>query len=119
MDHDRRPVLRLLSGVKCLVRRLSSILTAVTGPLSGMPGNIEVNRVVGNFLTGDFFGDVECRHGHPVRLFNIGRGHFVACDSCRTFLHVGSNLMSNWREETEDIWRRNSQSISGYRFIEW
>ena len=67
---------------------------------------------------GDFFGAVKCRYGHPVRLFNISRGHFVACDECRTYVFVGSNLMSCWREETEDIWRRNSESVEGYEFIE-
>lgn len=72
----------------------------------------------GNFRMGESLADVSCRHGHPVRLFNIGRGHFVACDSCRTYTFVGSNLMSSWRQETEDIWRRNSESVAGYEFIE-
>ena len=72
----------------------------------------------GNFLLGDCFCDVRCRHGHEIRLFNIGRGHFVACDRCRTFIFVGSNLMSRWRAESEDIWRANSRSVEGYEFIE-
>ena len=59
---------------------------------------------------GEWFGDIRCRYGHETRLFNIGRGHFVACDVCRTFLFVGSNLMSNWRQESESVWRKNREA---------
>jgi hypothetical protein len=75
-------------------------------------------EVRGNFLLGDVFGVIKCRYGHETRLFNIGRGHFVACDSCRTYIFVGANMMSYWREENEDIWQRNSDSVEGYEFIE-
>ena len=76
-------------------------------------------EVRGNFALGTWFGEVRCLHGHPVRLFNIRRGHWVACDKCRTYIHVGSNLMSGWRQENEAIWLRNSESLLGYRFVEW
>ena len=72
----------------------------------------------GNFAVGTCFGDVRCVHGHPVRLFNIGRGHWAACDKCRTYIHVGSNLISSWRSEAEDTWRANNESVWGYRCIE-
>ena len=75
-------------------------------------------KCVGNFVLGECFADVKCRHGHETRLFNIGRGHFVACDRCRTYLHVGSNLMSSWRQESEAIWRRNNDSVEGYELVE-
>jgi len=116
MDQDKwrtRPA-RKTQG---LIHRLSSMLRALAGTASEMLGQRSVSCVVGNFLIGDFFGDVRCRHGHPTRLFNIGRGHFVACDICRTFIFVGSNLMSSWREETEDIWRANSDSVEGYEWL--
>ena len=71
----------------------------------------------GNFLLGECFADIRCRHGHEVRLFNIGREHFVACDRCRTVVHVGSNLMSNWRREDRQVWRRNSDSVEGYELV--
>ena len=71
----------------------------------------------GNFLLGTFFGAVRCRHGHKTRLFNLGRGHYVACDECRTYIFVGSNLMS-WRQENKDIWEANYDSVEGYEFIE-
>lgn len=116
MGPDKRTVVPLLKRAKGLVSMLSSILKALTRPR--IPGRISVNHVAGNFLMGHFFGAVKCRHGHPVRLFNIGRGHFVACDGCRTFIMVGSNLMSSWRAETEDNWRDNRESVAGYSFTE-
>ena len=75
-------------------------------------------NVVGNFDWGDCFCEVTCLHGHPTRLFNIGRGHYVACDECRSYVFVGSNLMSSWRQENEDAWRRNSRIIKGYEEVD-
>ena len=70
-----------------------------------------------NFVIGDFFADVRCRFSHKTRLFNIGRGHFIACDKCKTYIFVGSNLMSCWRQESRDIWQSNYDSVKGYKFI--
>ena len=84
-----------------------------------MLGKSTSEKCVGNFLLGAFFGDVRCRHGHKTRLFNIGRGHYVACDECKRYIFVGSNLMSNWRQETKDVWQANYDSVKGYEFIEW
>ena len=75
-------------------------------------------EVRGNFLLGDVFGVVRCRYGHEVRVFNIRRAHFAACDRCRTYVWLGANMMSCWREENEDIWQRNSDSVEGYEFIQ-
>jgi hypothetical protein len=74
---------------------------------------------VGNFTMGDCFADVTCRFGHKTRLFNIGRGHYIACDECKSYIFVGSNLMSSWRRENEDIWQKNYDSVKGYKFIRW
>jgi len=71
----------------------------------------------GNFVIGDFFADVRCRFGHKTRLFNIHRGHYIACDECRSYIFVGSNLMSCWREENGKIWQKNSDSVKGYKLI--
>jgi len=75
-------------------------------------------KFLGNFHLGDFFGDVRCRYGHKTRLFNLGRGHYVACDTCRTYIFVGANLMSCWRHENQGIWQRNFDRVKGYKFIE-
>ena len=72
----------------------------------------------GNFDLGECFCDVKCIHGHLIRLFNMGRGHFAACDNCRSYTFLGENLMSSWRSENKDIWQKNYDSVKGYRFIE-
>ena len=77
----------------------------------------ETENVVGNFEMGEWFGEASCIHDHPVRLFNIGRDHFMACDTCRTYIHVGGNLMSSWRTENRDIWQENRESIQGYKEV--
>lgn len=69
-----------------------------------------------HFLQPTWFGEVKCIHGHRVRLFNIGRHHIVACDTCKTYIHVGSNLMS-WRQENAEVWEENRRSIEGYREV--
>ena len=74
---------------------------------------------VGNFTMGACFADVQCCFGHKTRLFNIGRGHYIACDECKSYIFVGSNLMSNWRQEDRDIWQENYDSVKGYKFIRW
>jgi hypothetical protein len=75
-------------------------------------------EIVGNFDMGECFAEVKCLHGHPTRLFNIGRDHFVACDTCRTYVHVGSKLMSSWKWENESIWQRNEERLEGYTMLE-
>ena len=79
--------------------------------------DIKHGTIAGNFDLGECFCDVKCRHGYETRLFNIGRGHYIACDTCRTFMFVGSNLMSSWRQENKNVWRRNSRSIEGYEEV--
>jgi hypothetical protein len=73
---------------------------------------------MGNFDMGDCFCNVRCVHGHEVRMFNIGRGHFVACDKCRTYIYVGGNLKSDWRQENKDIWEENLNRVLDYKLIE-
>ena len=72
---------------------------------------------VDSFIIGDFFADVRCRFGHKTRLFNIHRGHYIACDECRSYIFVGSNLMSCWRQENKGIWQKNYDSVKGYKLI--
>jgi len=76
------------------------------------------DRFLGNFDLGECFCDVKCRQGHKTRLFNLGRGHYVACDACRTYIFVGANLTSSWRQENKDIWQKNYDRIYGYQFRE-
>jgi len=71
----------------------------------------------GNFEIREWALDVICKHGHEVRIFNIGRGHWVACDKCKTCMFLGSNLISVWRQETETLWRKNAASVENYAVI--
>jgi hypothetical protein len=80
--------------------------------------NDRPEECLGNFVMGECSADIKCRHGHKTRLFNIGRGHYIACDECKTYIFVGANLMSNWRQESKDIWQDNYDSVEGYEFIE-
>ena len=97
-------------NAKCAAESLDLVLRDRESKMS--------ERCSGNFFLGECFADIKCRHGHSTRLFNVGRDHFVACDSCRTFIHVGSNLMSNWRQESEAEWRRNKESVRGYELVD-
>jgi hypothetical protein len=44
--------------------------------------------------------------------------HFVACDECQTYMFVGSNLMSSWRGENDDVWIRNWNRVKRYKEIQ-
>ena len=80
--------------------------------------NQETLRLAANFDLGECFCDVRCRYGHATRLFNVGRNHYVACDTCRTYMFVGSNLMSSWRWENRETWQQNRESVGGYRLVQ-
>jgi len=91
----------------------------MTHLFSEQPAGIDTpEKQLGNFIVGECFTDIKCRHGHKTRLFNIGRDHYVACDKCRTYIFVGANLMSSWRQENKDIWQDNYDSVKEYEFIE-
>ena len=75
-------------------------------------------RIAANFDRWECFCDVRCFYGHATRLFNIHRGHYVACDKCRTYMFVGSNLMSSWRWENRETWQRNRESVGEYRLVQ-
>ena len=52
---------------------------------------------IGNFVMGDFFGDVKCRFGQAAETAVWRQG---------------------WRQENEGFWRKNSDSVKGYKYIE-
>jgi len=63
------------------------------------------------FQFGEYF-QITCR--------NINRQHFMCCDKHKVFWHIGSNLFSNWREETEEVWQENRDLLSQYTEVaEW
>ena len=78
---------------------------------------LKETRICSNFEMGECLTEVKCKYGHEIRFFNISRGHYAACDKCRTFIFLGSNLMSNWKQENEGIWQLNYKSIKNYKEV--
>ena len=58
----------------------------------------------------------ECGKSDGYR--NIYRLHFFYCDEHRLSWCVGSNLMSSWREESEEDWRSAWEHLKGYRTVD-
>lgn len=48
---------------------------------------------------------------------NIGRGHWFVCDEHRVRWLAGANLFSDWRNESEETWRKNWDRIGDYRVL--
>lgn len=64
-----------------------------------------------------YFGSCpEC--GKAAYFINVGRNHYMVCDTDKVYWCIGSNLMSGWRQENEEIWRANAEHLSGYREVE-
>jgi hypothetical protein len=42
---------------------------------------------------------------------NVGKGHWFYCEEHRVCWFVGSNLMSSWRDQTEDEQRRTYEDL--------
>jgi hypothetical protein len=62
------------------------------------------------FEVEDYFGGCpEC--GKCDRILNVGRDHWSVCFEHKNKWHVGSNLFSSWREETETDWERNERLL--------
>jgi hypothetical protein len=65
----------------------------------------------------DYFGNCpQCRKNDGF--LNIGRSHWFICHEHKTKWCVGSNLFSNWRDETEDDWRKTHERLASYAVVE-
>jgi hypothetical protein len=56
--------------------------------------------------------------GDPGVYFNVGRDHWATCPDHKVKWFVGSNLFSAWRDETEEVWRRDTDELCAYRTVE-
>jgi len=81
------------------------------------PKELKWEVVVDNFIIGEFVLDVQCRFGHEVRFFNLGQSHYFACDTCRTYIFCGIDLLSNWQHENRKIWNANYKGIKNYKRV--
>ena len=44
---------------------------------------------------------------------NVESDHFIVCEEHPVYWYVGSNLFSDWRDETEEEWQRSRQKLEG------
>ncbi len=85
---------------------------------TGTAGTIRLG-LVDKFMDANIecFGGCPYCGGYDVFL-NIGRDHWIICRTHQVKWHIGSNLFSNWRNETEEQWLRNTYELVGYREVE-
>jgi len=60
--------------------------------------------------------------GEYDECLNIKRDHHFVCHQHKKRWHIGSNLFSAWKDETEEIWQKNYEKIKDYDEItgeEW
>jgi hypothetical protein len=50
---------------------------------------------------------------------NIGSSHVFYCEEHKIGWHVGSNLLSSWREQTEKDWERNKEKLADFKKIDF
>ena len=67
--------------------------------------------------TDEYFGGCPVC-GDTTDCLNVNRSHWMVCDKHKTKWCIGANLFSSWRDETEDVWRRNSETLAGYANVD-
>ncbi len=65
----------------------------------------------------EHFGDCP-KCGRHDGYLNIGRDHWFVCHKHKVKWCVGSNLFSDWREESKETWAQNEKLLAGYGEIE-
>ena len=51
-------------------------------------------------------------------ILNVEADHWAVCDGCRTTWHIGTNMLSSWREEDGAVWSENAAKINDYEEVE-
>jgi hypothetical protein len=60
----------------------------------------------------DYFGGCPfC--GSNDGYLNVGAAHWFICEEHKTKWCAGMNLFSGWRDEDEDLWIRNHETLAG------
>ena len=60
-----------------------------------------------------YWGD--CPHcGYNDGYINISRTHYLICVKHKWAKAFGANLLSSWRDETEEDWQRNADLIEDF-----
>lgn len=59
--------------------------------------------------------DGNCPDCHLAsKMLNVGRDHYGVCDQHKVFWHIGSDVYSEWRQESESVWQRNDATLRSY-----
>lgn len=61
----------------------------------------------------------QCGDESQVSFLNVHRQHYCICERCRIRWWYGDNLFSSWKEQTEEDWQANKQTLSAYRPYKW
>ncbi len=64
----------------------------------------------------EYFGHCHC--GRRPVLLNVHKGNYMYCRPCNTYWHVGTNLITTWRDEDESVWKKNSAILDTAKRIE-
>lgn len=64
----------------------------------------------------DYFGLCpDCKKSDGY--LNVSRSHWGVCHEHKLRWAIGANLFSSWRDEDEETWRRNEETLLGYTEI--
>lgn len=51
-------------------------------------------------------------------MLNVHRDHWMVCHTHQVRWHMGSNMFSGWKDETEQDWASNRKVLEGYKAVE-
>lgn len=67
-------------------------------------------------MSNDNFGICpECSAEKTCVFYNIGPTLFKTCPDCKIRWEVGWNILSGWKDETEEIWEASYDLLKTYR----
>jgi hypothetical protein len=52
--------------------------------------------------------------GEAGELVNVASSHWGICNECELKWHIGTNLFSSWRDQTEKDWKRSARLLAKY-----
>jgi hypothetical protein len=84
--------------------------TAETGSVIKFPAQDTIT------VTGYFGACPDCGRSEYV---NVGREHWLICTEHKKRAPIGSNLFSDWRNETEADWERNRKLLSECEHVDF
>lgn len=64
-----------------------------------------------------YFG--HCDNCNSCGIMHVGRHHYGLCNKNKTFWYIGSNLLSGWREQTEEQKNENIEYLSNLKEVEF